>query len=108
MTNLSCGSSKIIEIMVNSNLAEDIASENERSLSTLVRTIARFQGKFSLSLVRCNYASLRLAMLQKLRDISTVEYQELFLEAATKTLYQSILNTVQEQPPKALIIVGIE
>ena len=94
--------------MVNSNLVADIAAENERSLSTLVRTIARFQGKFSLSLVRCNYASLRLAMLQKLRDISTVEYQELFLEAATKTLYQSIFNTVQEQPPKALIIVGIE
>ncbi|MEG4024968.1 nSTAND1 domain-containing NTPase, partial [Microcoleus sp. S13C4] len=94
--------------MVNSNLAEDIAAENERSLSTLVRTIARFQGKFSLTIVRCNYASLRSAMLEKLRDRSTVEYQELALEPATKTLYQTILNAVQEQPPKALIIVGIE
>ena len=94
--------------MVNSNLAEDIAAENERSLSTLVRTIARFQGKFSLTIVRCNYASLRSAMLEKLRDSSTVEYQELALEPATKTLYQTILNAVQEQPPKALIIVGIE
>ena len=95
-------------MMVNSNLAEDIAAENERSLSTLVRTIARFQGKFSLTLVRCNYASLRSAMLDKLRDRSTVEYQELALEPATKTLYQTILNAVQEQPPKALIVVGIE
>src|SRR4028118_2235215 len=94
--------------MVNSNLAEDIAAENERSLSTLVRTITRFQGKFSLTIVRCNYASLRSEMLEKLRDISTVEYQELALEPATKTLYQTILNAVQEQPPKALIIVGIE
>ncbi|MEG4534076.1 nSTAND1 domain-containing NTPase, partial [Microcoleus sp. D2_18a_D3] len=94
--------------MVNSNPAEDIAAENERSLSTLVRTIARFQGKFSLTIVRCNYASLRSAMLEKLRDRSTVEYQELALEPATKTLYQTILNAVQEQPPKALIIVGIE
>ena len=94
--------------MVNSNLAEDIAAENERSLSTLVRTIARFQGSFSLTLVRCNYASLRSEMLQKLRDISTVEYQELALEPATKTLYQTILNAVQEQPPKALIIFGLE
>ncbi|WP_445244300.1 nSTAND1 domain-containing NTPase [Microcoleus sp. OTE_8_concoct_300] len=94
--------------MVNSNLAEDIAAENERALSTLVRTITRFQGKFSLSLVRCNYASLRWAMLQKLRDISTVEYQELVLEAATQTLYQTILNAVQEQPPKALIVFGTE
>jgi WD40 repeat protein len=94
--------------MVNSNLAEDIAAENERSLSTLVRTIARFQGKFSLTLVRCNYASLRLAMLPKLRERSRVEYQELALEPATKTLYQTILKAVQEQPPKALIIVGIE
>ncbi|MEG3918944.1 hypothetical protein QUA07_07325 [Microcoleus sp. T3_A4] len=94
--------------MVNSNPAEDIAAENERSLSTLVRTIARFQGKFSLTLVRCNYASLRSAMLEKLRDRSTIEYQELVLEPATKTLYQTILNAVQEQPPKALIIVGIE
>ncbi|MBD1811144.1 hypothetical protein NDA07_11720 [Microcoleus vaginatus DQ-U2] len=94
--------------MVNSNLAEDIAAENERALYTLVRTIARFQGKFSLTIVRCNYASLRSAMLQKLRDSSTVEYQELVLEAATKTLYQTILNAVQKQPPKALIVVGIE
>jgi len=94
--------------MVNSNLAEDIAAENERSLSTLVRTIARFQGSFSLTLVRCNYASLRSAMLQKLRDRSTVEYQELALEPATKTLYQTLLNAVQEQPPKALIIFGLE
>jgi len=94
--------------MVNSNLAEDIAAENERSLSTLVRTIARFQGTFSLTIVRCNYASLRSAMLEKMRDRSTIEYQELVLEPATKTLYQTILNAVQEQPPKALIVVGIE
>src|SRR4028119_1571884 len=94
--------------MINSNLAQDIAAENERSLSTLVRTIARFQGSFSLTIVRCNYASLRSAMLQKLRDRSTVEYQELVLEPATKTLYQTILNAVQEQPPKALIVFGIE
>jgi len=94
--------------MVNSNLAEDIAAENERSLSTLVRTITRFQGKFSLTIVRCNYASLRSAMLQKLRDRSTVEYHELVLEPATKTLYQTILNAVQKQPPKALIVLGIE
>ncbi|MEG4860761.1 hypothetical protein QUB75_25025 [Microcoleus sp. K1-B6] len=94
--------------MVNSNLAEDIVPENDRALSTLVRTIARFQGSFSLTIVRFNYASLRSAMLDKLRDRSTVEYQELVLEPATKTLYQTILNAVQEQPPKALIVVGIE
>ncbi|XZN91522.1 MAG: hypothetical protein ACM65M_01170 [Microcoleus sp.] len=101
--------------MVNSNRAEDIASENERSLSTLLRTIARFQGKFSLTLACCNYASLRYAMLQKLRvsaalveDRSTVAYQELVLTPATKILHQTILDAVQEQPPKALIIVGIE
>ena len=94
--------------MVNSNRAEDIAADNERSLSTLVRTIARFQGSFSLTLVCCNYASLRSAMLQKLHDRSTVEYQELVLEPTTKILHQTILNAVQEQPPKALIVVGIE
>ncbi|MEG4070996.1 hypothetical protein QUA42_27370, partial [Microcoleus sp. Pol11C2] len=94
--------------MVNSNSVKDIAAENERSLSTLVRTIARFQGSFSLTIVRCNYARLRSAMLDKLRERSTVGYQELVLEPATKTLYQTILNAVQEQPPKALIVVGIE
>ncbi|MEG4286567.1 hypothetical protein QUB68_25895, partial [Microcoleus sp. A006_D1] len=94
--------------MVNSNLAEDIAAENERSLSTLVRTIARFQGSFSLTIVGCNYASLRSAILDKLRDRSTVEYQVLVLEPGTRTLYQTIFDAVQEQPPKALIVVGIE
>ena len=80
---------------------------SDRSLLWYGRSPA-FQGKFSLTLVRCNYASLRSAMLEKLRDRSTVEYQELALEPATKTLYQTILNAVQEQPPKALIVVGIE
>jgi WD40 repeat protein/tetratricopeptide (TPR) repeat protein/DNA replication protein DnaC len=94
--------------MVNSNLAEDTTAENERSLSTLVRTIARFQGSFSLTLVCCNYAGLRDAMLQQLRDRSTIAYQELVLEPTTKILHQTILNAVQEQPPKALIVVGIE
>jgi hypothetical protein len=94
--------------MVNSNRAENIAADNERSLSTLLRTIARFQGSFSLTLVCCNYASLRYGMLQKLRDRSTVAYQELVLEPATKILHQTILNALQEQPPKALIVVGIE
>ncbi|MEG4320307.1 MULTISPECIES: hypothetical protein [unclassified Microcoleus] len=94
--------------MVNSNRAEDIAAENERSIATLVRTIARFQGNFSLTIVRCNYASVRSTILGKLRARSTVEYQELVLEPATKTLYQTIFNAVQEQPPKALIVVGIE
>jgi len=94
--------------MVNSNLAEDIVAENERSLATLVRTIARFQGNFSLTIVRCNYASLRSAILDKLREISTVEYQVLVLEPTTRTLYQTIFDAVQGQPPKALIVVGIE
>ncbi len=94
--------------MANSNLAENIATDNERSLSTLVRAIARFQGRFSLTFVRCNYASLRSAILEQLRDHSTVEYQELLLEPGTKILHQTILNALQEQPPKALIVVGIE
>ncbi|XZO01148.1 MAG: hypothetical protein ACM65L_21980 [Microcoleus sp.] len=101
--------------MVNSNPAEDIAAENERSLSTLLRTIARFQGSFSLTLVRCNYASLRYAMLQKLRvsaalveDRSTVAYQELVLTPATKTLHQTILDAVQVQSQKNQIDLAIE
>jgi len=59
-----------------------------------------------------NFSALQLACAgqccKKLSDRSTVEYQELTVEPATKTLYQTISRAVQEQPPKALIVFGIE
>jgi hypothetical protein len=82
--------------------------DNKESITTLLRTIIYFQGSFSLSVVCCNVPPLGLMFLQELRDRSSLEYQELTLEPTTKSLHQAILNTIQGQQPKALIVTAIE
>ncbi|WP_377479267.1 MAG: hypothetical protein P2A85_09980 [Microcoleus anatoxicus] len=46
----------------------ETASYNERSLKTLVRSIAMSQQQFSLILVRCNYEHLRQQMVKRLHS----------------------------------------
>lgn len=47
--------------------------ENEKGLQQLAWAIASSVGQFKLILARCNYASLRDRLIQKLRQISQVE-----------------------------------
>ncbi|BDI14893.1 hypothetical protein ANSO36C_06950 [Nostoc cf. commune SO-36] len=82
--------------------------DNERSLRTLARTLKLTQKRFSLILVRCNYTSLREQILQRLRQECTAEFTELVLPSSTTKLYSSILQQVENQPPAALMILGLE
>ncbi|MEH1965564.1 nSTAND1 domain-containing NTPase [Nostoc sp.] len=94
--------------MAESDGLENILPDNERSLRTLARTLKLTQRRFSLILVRCNYTSLREQILQRLRQECTVEFAELVLPSSTTKLYSSILNQVENQPPAALMILGLE
>ncbi|NEP01623.1 MAG: hypothetical protein F6K58_23795 [Symploca sp. SIO2E9] len=94
--------------MTDSYRAEDVVSENERSLNTLVRSLTRFQGRFSLILVRCNYASLRDRILQQVRERCSIQIRELNLLESAKTLYTTIVNEFGEQPTDALMVLGLE
>ena len=93
---------------------QETASYNERSLKTLVRSIAMSQQQFSLILVRCNYEQLRQQIAQRLREASPVPIQDLVLPASVKTLYTTLLSrTFQEGyspvgSASALMVFGLE
>ncbi|MEH2339175.1 nSTAND1 domain-containing NTPase [Nostoc sp.] len=94
--------------MTKSDRLENILPDNERSLQTLARTLKLTQRRFSLILVRCNYTSFREQILQRLRRECTIEFAELVLPSSTTKLYSSILHQVENQPPAALMILGLE
>ncbi|MBD0390286.1 MAG: hypothetical protein ICV54_28260, partial [Nostoc sp. C3-bin3] len=87
---------------------ENILPDNERSLQTLARTLKLTQRRFSLILVRCNYTSLQEQILQRLRQQCGVEFAELVLPSSTTKLYSNILHQVEDQPPAALMVLGLE
>jgi WD40 repeat protein len=92
----------------------ETASYNERSLKTLVRSIAMSQQQFSLILVRCNYEHLRQQMVKRLRQMSPLPIQDLVLRPGVKTLYTTLLANTQNhgQSPgaavSAVMVFGLE
>ncbi|WP_341734921.1 hypothetical protein [Microcoleus sp. EPA2] len=92
----------------------ETASYNERSLKTLVRSIAMSQQQFSLILVRCNYEHLRQQMVKRLRQMSPLPIQDLVLRPGVKTLYTTLMANTQNhgQFPgaaiSAVMVFGLE
>ena len=96
---------------------ENIAELNDRSFSTLLRSIERLQGEFALILVRCNYASLRDRTVDRLQQ-QNPNIQTLTLPETTKSLYTEIRRHLSHSPtpllphsltpPSALFILGLE
>ncbi len=101
-------------MMTNLLKLQETASYNERSIKTLVRSIAMSQQQFSLILVRCNYEELRQRWAQRLREISPVPIQDIVLPASVKTLYTTLqANTGgSESSPvgsaSAVMVFGLE
>src|SRR5919202_6107534 len=88
--------------------ALEIAADNDRSLMALARAIELSQGQFSLVFVRCNYAMVRERMLQRLQEISPYKIQKLVLPQTVKTLFTTIQETLGDEQPSALIVLGLE
>ncbi|MEK0180975.1 MAG: hypothetical protein EAZ78_11650 [Oscillatoriales cyanobacterium] len=92
----------------------ETASYNERSLKTLVRSIAMSQQQFSLILVRCNYEHLRQQMVKRLREMSPLPIQDLVLRPGVKTLYSTLLANTQNHgqfpgaAASAVMVFGLE
>ena len=93
---------------------QETANYNERSLKTLVRSIAMSQHQFSLILVRCNYEQLRQQIAQRLREASPVPIQDIVLPASVKTLYTTLLSSTFQEgysplgSASALMVFGLE
>jgi WD40 repeat protein/tetratricopeptide (TPR) repeat protein len=94
--------------MTDPHIPEEDASDNEQSMQTLARAIDHSRGRFSLILVRCNYAALQQVMLQRLRQLASFEIRELVLPESAKTLYTAIKEELGTDVPSALMVLGLE
>ncbi|MEH2435296.1 MAG: hypothetical protein V7K25_13755 [Nostoc sp.] len=98
--------------MVERHPQADIRAANEHALRSLGRAITLSNGQFSLVLVCCNYRVLQERMLQRLEELSSGVHriQKVVLSHNARSLYTSIhlqlLN--QDNPPSALMILGLE
>jgi WD40 repeat protein len=94
--------------MTNHHEPENLATDNESSLHTLVRAITLSQGQFSLILLRCNYAVLRQRMVERLHQLSPVKIHKITLPTSVKTLYTNISEQLGDDKPPALMVFGLE
>lgn len=81
---------------------------NQDSIKTLIRSITRLQGDFSLILACCNYRSVRETIVQQLRVDCPLPIRELVLDPEVKTLYTTIFDTLKGETPSALMVFGLE
>ncbi|MEG4633281.1 hypothetical protein QUB56_27495 [Microcoleus sp. AR_TQ3_B6] len=86
----------------------DSAKYNERSFSTLIRTLRLSQGYFSFVLVNCNSLALRQEIVERLQATCAVKPRPLFLPESATTLYRTIAAEVDGEQPPALMILGLE
>lgn len=93
---------------------QDVKARNERSLKTLERAIALSRGRFSLILVRCNYAHVRERVLEQLRErciregLPLLQIREIVLPESAQRLYLTIETELNSEQPDALMVLGLE
>ncbi|NJM73591.1 MAG: ribosome assembly protein 4, partial [Scytonema sp. RU_4_4] len=80
---------------------------HERSLQQLAWAIEASVGQFKLILARCNYASLRLRLIERLRNICQVEIRVLVLKESERTLYTAMREEFRDGV-QVLMILGLE
>ncbi|MBD2211614.1 hypothetical protein H6G64_20615 [Calothrix sp. FACHB-156] len=90
------------------NHEDDVIVQHERSLTTLSRAITNAQGRFTLILVRCNYAGLQEHILAELRQRSGLEILAINLRNSSHSLYSTMTTTISFPQPNAVIVFGIE
>ncbi|MEM9215085.1 MAG: hypothetical protein AAGD25_12150 [Cyanobacteria bacterium P01_F01_bin.150] len=90
-------------------MSQSVASENERTLKTLCRTIRlTSQRRFELIIVRCNYQKLQKRLLFQLHKNCPIPFEELALPRTSQTLYTLIETSYTEKWPEALCVWGFE
>ena len=94
--------------MTDSHRPAEVTLSNEPALHKLAWAIAASQGQFLLLLARCNYASLRDSMIERLHQFCPVEIRELTLKASDKRLYTTIQGELADEHPAALMVSGLE
>jgi WD40 repeat protein len=83
-------------------------SGKEEALSQLVWTITNSQGQFKLIFAHCKFASLHKQIGKQLKEDCSVSIQETELHSSVRKLYSTIRKQVNDSPPDALMIYGLE
>jgi len=94
--------------MIKHNDPEYVAVSNHKSIERLVRAITLSEGQFSLILVCCNRLPLRRQILKQQIELSSAPIQEITIHPSVKTLFTTIETAVENSPPPALIVSGLE
>lgn len=87
---------------------EDLSVSNKQSLKKLERAIQMSQGQFSLILMCCNCSLMRWRMVKQLSKLYPLQIQELTLHPSVTTLFTTILTAIEEPPPQAMMVFGLE
>jgi tetratricopeptide (TPR) repeat protein len=93
--------------MTSISTAENVDALNQRALATLARSLTVSQGRFALTLVRCNYTTLQHRLAHSLKATCPVQIQELTLPPLAENLWQPMLNASDHHLPTALMVFGL-
>ncbi|MFP4101785.1 WD40 domain-containing protein [Coleofasciculus sp.] len=93
--------------MMESYSSRENLSPSEQSLEDLAWAISMSEGEFSLIWVHCNYALLQQQMVRRLRQ-RYPEMRTIVLEPSVTRLYATIREQLGDEPPSALMVLGIE
>jgi tetratricopeptide (TPR) repeat protein len=94
--------------MSNLHRPEDVAAYNEDALEELAWAIEASVGQFKLFLARCNYTSLRSRLVERLRELTSVDIRILELKTSEKTLFSRIQAELDPEQPDVLMVFGLE
>ncbi|MEM9451585.1 MAG: hypothetical protein AAGA75_24055 [Cyanobacteria bacterium P01_E01_bin.6] len=91
---------------------DNIEIRNQETLEELAQTLEWSVGEFHLYLVRCNYASVRSHLIDRLTDICRLSLYTIHLTPETETLFTDIQAELALLPsdasPDAVLVTGFE
>jgi len=87
---------------------QEITDSHQSALEELAWALEMSSGQFCLILARCNSASLRTSLMQRLRTMTSVEIREIVLAGSVKTLYTAIKTELGQSHPQVLMVSGLE
>ncbi|NEQ95151.1 MAG: hypothetical protein F6K30_00155, partial [Cyanothece sp. SIO2G6] len=91
-----------------SNHEQQIQAQNDESLRILTRSLTLSQGKFSLMLANCQYRHVRDRVVNQLQHQCDFDIQCFNLPKSAETLYSPIAEFVDQNPPRALMVFGLD
>jgi hypothetical protein len=94
--------------MTSLSTTASIDEMNQRALATIARSITVSQGRFALTLVRCNYTALRHRLVPQLKAACPVPIQEMILPRNLSSLWLPLANAASHQKQRALMVHGLE